>query len=246
MEHKQQLNDRLPDTARTESIAQEMNDAHDKLQILDISTEEVALRTEIACAMAALSFDTLIDYSGNRGARRRLARYIAPDLDKENRRLQRDAETDKLTRLPNRNALDAALPSANRSPKSSIIVLDADNFGKINKLYGHGVGDDALKDMARKIKSAARKYGCSERVFRRGGDEFVIITPTATGEELLRHIIKFYGSRNFGPAKVSLTGALGNTFAEADEDLRVYKLQKNARGPLSLMRSLPVSLDDLR
>ena len=52
------------------------------------------------------------------------------------------------------------------------MFIDLDDFGPINKMYGNENGDRALKAVAQAINSAIRE---DDRVFRKGGDEFVAL-----------------------------------------------------------------------
>jgi two-component system cell cycle response regulator len=56
--------------------------------------------------------------------------------------------------------------------KFSIILLDMDEFKKINDKYGHLVGDKALQEFVKMIKGMLRKEDC---LYRYGGDEFAVI-----------------------------------------------------------------------
>jgi diguanylate cyclase (GGDEF)-like protein len=87
--------------------------------------------------------------------------------------------TDALTGLNNRRKLDEALKNeidrAERYKNTfSIILLDIDNFKKINDTYGHLVGDDVLKRLTQVLKSGLRQTDIAGRW---GGDEFLILLP---------------------------------------------------------------------
>jgi len=71
----------------------------------------------------------------------------------------------------------------------SLIIIDIDNFKKINDQFGHIFGDQVLKDFAAIIKNSIRNEDC---LFRFGGDEFVIILPQTgrTGSRCLAEKIK--------------------------------------------------------
>ena len=77
---------------------------------------------------------------------------------------------DALTRLLNRHSFDEFA----RSPQlpCSIIVIDIDDFKKVNDTYGHAFGDKCLTLIAHCIWTA---YGHMGRCYRTGGDEFCII-----------------------------------------------------------------------
>lgn len=106
-------------------------------------------------------------------------RRFAAELAVSNRRLHEAALTDVLTGLPNRRyAVERFLQewqAANRNSRPlSCMVVDVDNFKRINDTYGHDVGDRVLKLAAQAIKSGMR---AGDVVCRTGGDEFLVISP---------------------------------------------------------------------
>ena len=106
-------------------------------------------------------------------------RRFAAELAVSNRRLHEAALTDVLTDLPNRRyAVERFLQewqAANRSSRPlSCMVVDVDNFKRINDTYGHDVGDRVLKQTAQAIKGGMR---AGDVVCRTGGDEFLVISP---------------------------------------------------------------------
>lgn len=87
------------------------------------------------------------------------------------------ANTDPLTGLNNRAALETALRreidlAQRHGAPLSLIVADIDHFKTINDTYGHVVGDNALQALA---KCAARTTRGSDILFRYGGEEFVVL-----------------------------------------------------------------------
>jgi diguanylate cyclase (GGDEF)-like protein len=94
--------------------------------------------------------------------------------------LGKNAVTDKLTNLHNRNFLDAYLENqieaANLTNQEiSVIMVDIDHFKRINDTYGHVVGDYILTFFAQLLKKCVRKTDC---IVRYGGDEFLVILPS--------------------------------------------------------------------
>jgi len=93
------------------------------------------------------------------------------------RELQRQANTDLLTGLPNRRVLDPALEVA-RSQMSStggataLIFLDLDGFKDINDTLGHHEGDRLLVQVAARLRGAQR---AGDVLLRLGGDEFAVV-----------------------------------------------------------------------
>jgi diguanylate cyclase (GGDEF)-like protein/PAS domain S-box-containing protein len=92
-------------------------------------------------------------------------------------RLDKLANHDPLTGLPNRMFLQNHLPKAiERATQSkhilAVLFLDLDRFKHINDSRGHEVGDKLLQEIARRITAAVRP---SDIVVRMGGDEFIVI-----------------------------------------------------------------------
>lgn len=91
--------------------------------------------------------------------------------------LEKLAFFDPLTALPNRrffaDLLGFGLAKAKRaSAKAAVLVLDMDNFKRVNDLLGHAGGDQFLQHQANRIRSAVRE---EDAVARMGGDEFSIL-----------------------------------------------------------------------
>ena len=97
------------------------------------------------------------------------------------------AYTDGLTGIYNRrymnNHLDKKIMEIAEAAKPlSIMLFDIDHFKRVNDTLGHGVGDEVLKEMARRVSDNARDY---DLVARYGGEEFVVIMPNTTTEDAL-------------------------------------------------------------
>jgi len=95
------------------------------------------------------------------------------------------AATDGLTDLPNRRAfqvrLDEEVARAERADGSlALIMVDLDDFGVINNMHGHQVGDATLVAVAAALRASVRGADVPTRY---GGDEFVVILPATTLDE---------------------------------------------------------------
>lgn len=110
--------------------------------------------------------------------RRDLAAAVV-DLRRDNARLRSEARTDALTGLANRRALDEELErqaaATRRSGRPlSVVFVDLDRFSEFNHRYGDAAGDVALRRLARVLASGVRT---ADRVYRKGGEEFVCLLP---------------------------------------------------------------------
>jgi len=85
---------------------------------------------------------------------------------------------DPLTGIPNRRRMDQILNELifNREPHA-IVLIDLDDFKSINDTYGHTMGDEVLKSFANHMQNNIGKQGMC---FRYGGEEFMIVLPSAT------------------------------------------------------------------
>ena len=99
------------------------------------------------------------------------------ELKNAQKELEKLAFYDPLTGLPNRrffiDLLGFGLAKAKRSvAKAAVLVLDMDNFKRVNDLLGHAGGDQLLQQQAQRIRAAVREQ---DAVSRMGGDEFTIM-----------------------------------------------------------------------
>lgn len=151
-----------------------------------------------------------------------VADLISPENAIERRRLSRLVDLDALTGLANRRAFDLALPTAESDPQTSVVLFDANNFGRVNKAAGQRFGDVALREISDVIKRTAQAFGVGGRAFRIGGDEFVVLCPTAIAGQLRDNVEAGFGVRYPG-LDVSVSGTVGDTFAAADDTLQGRK-----------------------
>jgi diguanylate cyclase (GGDEF)-like protein len=98
--------------------------------------------------------------------------------------LTRAATVDSVTGLYNRryfeDRLQAELQRARRQQQSlALLMVDIDDFKRINDTFGHQAGDRALKEVAELLRSGVRIF---DDCARYGGEEFTILMPGATAE----------------------------------------------------------------
>ena len=94
------------------------------------------------------------------------------------------AERDSLTGVSNRRAFDAALEAAARTREPyALVLIDLDDFKRVNDEHGHPAGDEVLRSVAAAAAGVARKGDCVARI---GGDEFALLAPGAGASGVLR------------------------------------------------------------
>jgi diguanylate cyclase (GGDEF)-like protein/PAS domain S-box-containing protein len=87
--------------------------------------------------------------------------------------LTHSATHDPLTGLLNRTAITVKLRQALRNHQPvAVLFVDMDDFKEFNDQYGHGFGDELLKQVARRMERALRK---DDLIGRLGGDEFIVV-----------------------------------------------------------------------
>lgn len=152
------------------------------------------------------------------------------------------ASLDALTGLPNRRMMEQALERAvvlHREGDRShgLLIVDIDHFKEVNDTYGHAAGDAAIADLAAILKFEMRRH---DRVFRFGGEEFVVLLDVDTRDDLwaaserLREAVRNGLRGPGGRITISLGGAMAGEeerwqewFSLADEAL--YRAKNNGR-----------------
>ena len=159
-------------------------------------------------------------------------------LENKNKEYETMATTDSLTGLYNRYKFSELYLSAykvmiQRHNAMSIILLDIDFFKRINDTYGHNMGDQVLIQISHSLLKMLRNV---DIICRWGGEEFIILLPTAnleqaTGvaEKLRRSIdvleIDVIGhiSASFGVSEVVEGESMEEVIARADSALYLAK-----------------------
>lgn len=133
---------------------------------------------------------------------RRLILSYEQKINKYTNNLEILSMTDGLTGLCNRLKLDTVFVSelsraARYKTPLSIIIIDLDNFKKVNDTYGHLAGDEVIRELASILKNNTRSV---DTVGRWGGEEFLIICPESKLEgakQLADKIRKIIEQHNF-------------------------------------------------
>jgi diguanylate cyclase (GGDEF)-like protein len=108
-------------------------------------------------------------------------------LKRNNQKLEQLSREDTLTKVGNRLKLNEVLEDAYQANKRyktpcGVILLDIDDFKRINDTYGHIFGDETLKRFAQVILQNIRK---TDKLGRWGGEEFLIVCPNTNIENLI-------------------------------------------------------------
>jgi diguanylate cyclase (GGDEF)-like protein/PAS domain S-box-containing protein len=143
------------------------------------------------------------------------------------------AHHDPLTGLPTRtllrDRLEVAIERAKRSQESlAVMMVDLDNFKRVNDSLGHQAGDTVLCEISRRLKGCVRK---SDTVARMGGDEFVVLLPdlrasTDTFEICQKLLDSIAQPIRIGRHEIIVTASIGIGLFPDCEDVDV--LFKNA------------------
>jgi len=148
----------------------------------------------IAPVMSMGEFRGILEIWMEKGATRellikriRLAADIVEQMIENSIRFENLTSVDKLTRVYNRHFYDMQIrieiERATRSgTKLSMLVMDLDDFKRINDTHGHQKGDEALTVVADLVKANLRKI---DLPFRYGGEEFVILLPGTSDVEAI-------------------------------------------------------------
>lgn len=179
---------------------------------------------------------------------RLMAEHDALESNLENLKLL--SLEDPLTGVGNRRAMEVELKHCQAQSERlhnsfAIALLDIDFFKKFNDHYGHQAGDEALRLVAQSTKSALRD---SDRFFRYGGEEFLILMPSTSPEEALicaervREHIESLAIENANTERGILTVSLGILSAEGVEwkvmlkqaDKALYQAKEQGRNKVVL------------
>lgn len=172
--------------------------------------------------------------------------------------LRQSARTDSLTRLPNRvellNRIEASIQRTRQQASYcfAVLFMDFDRFKQVNDTLGHSVGDELLRQIARRLEDSLRPGDAfvqtsdfSQMAARIGGDEFVVLLDNIRGDldaqvvaaRLLEVLAEPY---QIGPHRVNSTASIGivTTAHMADDpdsvlrdaDIAMYEAKRQGRG----------------
>lgn len=151
-----------------------------------------------------------------------LAFMFAFRTTSQRKQLEELALLDPLTGAQNRRGMDQELDIAIKTfarDRSSygLAVMDLDHFKRINDKYGHEEGDEVLVDFSNYLRKNSRKM---DRLFRMGGEEFVLLIPGVDAESLriiIEHHCK-YIEEHLRCRDETVTVSIGSAILVSGED----------------------------
>lgn len=142
--------------------------------------------------------------------------------------------------------------------KFSLILTDIDHFKKFNDTYGHQVGDQVLREVARIVQQSVREV---DIVARYGGEEFVVICPEKSNEETvvpaerIRKAVESYQFMVDGK-RVPITISLGVSEFPSDSkdkkdliecaDIALYSSKQNGRNRFTRYCDIPPNMRSIK
>lgn len=132
-----------------------------RIEALEAANKELAEKNELLEKIATK--DPLTGAYNRRGFEEEISHIIPETLSDDNEREERRSKTN-----------------------SSMLMLDIDNFKKINDTYGHDAGDEILRQAAKFLKENTRK---TDIICRWGGEEFIVVLQNVNTKKVIQ---KFY------------------------------------------------------
>ncbi|WP_348268191.1 diguanylate cyclase [Edaphobacter paludis] len=132
------------------------------------------------------------------------------ELEEANNRLRKLAVTDELTGLRNRRAFEERLVmefsmARRRKRELAVLLLDVDDFKKVNDRWGHAAGDEVLRRLGRILQTTVRLPDLPARY---GGEEFAVLLPESGQESALglaRRVMERVASERWDNAPLTIS-----------------------------------------
>jgi diguanylate cyclase (GGDEF)-like protein len=168
-------------------------------------------------------------------------------------RLREDVVLDALTGLFNRHGLERrfeeiAVQARRLNAPVSVILFDIDHFKAVNDTHGHAAGDDVLVAVTEILRGSLRSF---ELLYRLGGDELLLLLPSASSNDAARIAEDARRSvQNGHPAGFEVTVSLGFCTAYGEQigldemyasaDRALYSAKRNGRNTVGGLGARPV------
>lgn len=180
----------------------------------------------------------------------RLANFIqasTEELEDMIAKFEHLAISDGMTGLFNRKEIQSRITEAiKKSNDVSLIMLDIDNFKRVNDTYGHSEGDSVIIALSNMIQQGVKKYNAYFSAGRWGGEEFMILCPKTTidrANKIAEIIRKDFESLTFekaGHCTISLGVTQYITNESADDlcnrvDKALYQSKSNGKNRVTIL-----------
>lgn len=156
-------------------------------------------------------------------------------------KLKREAQEDELTRILNRKGAIHFIEKALKSQTDgTLLLMDIDNFKRVNDNYGHMAGDRVLVELAQILQKSTRK---GDVVARLGGDEFLVYINGCSILEIVSRRVETIGKlfgqavESYPLAEMSVSTGIavkedGSTFEQLyrEADAALYQVKNQKKG----------------
>ena len=195
-----------------ESLVNELDSTTDWQQIRKIVSKVLNTSKNIT-KQSIEARNTLIQAKNRLSAAQEKIRKLEEEMES----ISQLVHVDPLTGTLNRRGLNAAfLRESARAQRLNqpltVAIVDIDHFKKVNDQYGHDLGDQVLRGMAKVLQDTLR---ANDVITRYGGEEFVILMPDTTPEnalDILERVQLQLGRQLFQaqdqPLKISFSGGI--------------------------------------
>ncbi|WP_164970286.1 GGDEF domain-containing protein [Halarcobacter ebronensis] len=168
-------------------------------------------------------------------------------IETKTNQLKEESITDSLTEVKNRKAYNEKIKELlNTKKRHSIpfclVLIDIDDFKKINDEFGHDIGDEVLINFCRLVEIHLRT---NDTIFRVGGEEFMILLPNTdieNGHKVCRKLLHCTQESLLVEEKKKVTVSVGLVEVKEDDteesiykrvDILLYKSKRNGKNQIS-------------
>ncbi len=150
-------------------------------------------------------------------------RQLHEQLEAQAAHLERLSRTDSLTGIPNRRAFEETLAAEllrcrRGGHPFSLLMVDLDDFKRLNDTYTHVIGDSVLRTVAQALVECTREV---DLVARLGGEEFVILLPETDAEgalEVANKVLTVVPRKAMDAHRLHVTVSVGAATSEELDD----------------------------
>lgn len=171
-------------------------------------------------------------------------------------KLNKENQLDPMTKLLNKTTMEDIVKQTildNPESNNAILMIDIDNFKKVNDTHGHAFGDEVIMMIARCLKNAFRS---SDSVGRMGGDEFMVMLKDVSCEQAIslaniyQKVIQEESDKLSRPFPITSSVGIaffpegGNTYEEVyhKADMALYEVKQHHKGQVACFKDNQATL----